>query len=74
MPRISYAPDYIKVRACTDDVHLLELHDVLQLGPHLARLPQQLGVQEVADGPVVPVPVRLPCYLRALTRARPLNQ
>ena len=56
-------PDHVKVRSGRDDVHLLELHDVLELHAHLPRLLQQLRVQEVPQAPVVAVP----------RRGRPIN-
>ena len=50
--------DHVPVRAARNDVHLLELHDVHQLRPHLACLAQRLGMQKVTRRPVIAVAAR----------------
>lgn len=36
---VHYSPNHIEVCSYGDDLHFLELHDVLQLRTHFARLP-----------------------------------
>lgn len=50
-------PNHVPVCAARDDVELLVLHDVQELGPYFPRLAQRLGVQEVASCPRVRVAV-----------------
>ena len=51
-------PNHVPVRAARDDVELLVLHDVEELGPYFPRLAQRLGMQEVASCPRVRVAVQ----------------
>jgi len=48
---------HIKIRACGDNLHLLHLHDVLELHPDFARLSQELGMEEVFHAPIIAEPV-----------------
>ena len=50
-------PDDVPVRAAADELHLLVLHDLLQLGAHLPHLPHRLDVDEVVRAPARRVPV-----------------
>lgn len=51
------APDHIPIGSTGDDVELLMLHDVEQLGADLTSLAQRLGVEEVLGRPIVAVAV-----------------
>jgi hypothetical protein len=49
------APDHVPVRSAGNDVELLMLHDVEQLGADLASLAEGFRVEEVLGRPVVAV-------------------
>ena len=49
-------PDDVPIRAAADELHLLVLHDLLQLGAHLPHLPHRLDVDEVVRAPARRVP------------------
>ena len=48
---------YIKIRASRDKFHLLHLHDILELHPNFARLPQELGMEEMLHAPIIAEPI-----------------
>ena len=52
-----YSPDDIEVRASRDDLHLLELHDILQLSAQFASFAEELGMKEMPDTPIVTIPM-----------------
>jgi hypothetical protein len=61
-------PKDIEICSSGDDIHLLKLHDVLQLSPYFTRFPEQLGMQKVSHGPVVTESVKRKSLIRASMR------
>ena len=52
----------IPVSATTHQLHLLVLHDLLQLGPHFPHLPHGLDVNEVVSAPGGGVTIGFPKF------------
>jgi hypothetical protein len=51
-------PNNIIIRPSRNDLHLLEIHDILQLYTDLPRLPEKFGMQEVSQSPIITEPTR----------------
>ena len=48
---------HVKIRAGRDELHLLHLHDILELHPDLACLSQKLRMEEMLHAPIIAEPV-----------------
>jgi hypothetical protein len=53
---LSHTPDDVPIGSARDHVHLLLLHDILELTPDLPRLAQELWVEEMLHAPMIGVP------------------
>jgi len=50
------APHNIEIGASRYDIHLLELHDILQLYSDFSGFPEQFWMEEMAHCPIIPMP------------------
>jgi hypothetical protein len=53
------SPDNIPICTAGQYLHLLSLHDILQLTSDFSCFPHQLGMKEVLHTPAIAVPVSL---------------
>ena len=61
-------PDDVPVSAAAHHLHLLALHDLLQLRAHLANFPHRLDVDKMIRAPLTTVSVGFPLLVHVQVR------